>query len=230
MALHGWGRTHRDWERVLSGFDAISLDLPGFGASPPPDKTWGLAEYAEAVKPALEEMERPVVVVGHSFGGSVGVHLATAAGPQAVRGLVVTGSPLIRARQSAKPPVSFRLARWLHARGLWPNSKMEELRNSRGSADYRAATGVMRDTLVRVVNEDVAALLPQLGVPLELLWGEEDRDVPIEVATETLTRAPIANLTRLPGIGHYTPIDAPDAIRHVLSGLASDIRRDRERA
>ncbi len=229
LALHGWGRSHRDWSSVLDGFDAIALDLPGFGASPAPEQPAGLADYAEALMPVLEQMERPVVVVGHSFGGSVGIHLAAAAGPQRVRAVVVTGSPLIRTRRTAKAPISFRLARWLNARGVFPDSKMEELRNARGSADYRAATGVMRDTLVRVVNEDVAALLPRMQVPLELLWGEEDRDVPIHVATDTVRLAPAANLTRLAGVGHDTPTEAPEAIRAVLSRLASDARHDRER-
>lgn len=230
LALHGWGRTHRDWAAVLDGFDAIAIDLPGFGASPPPATPWGLADYAAAVRPVLEDMERPAVVVGHSFGGSVGVHLAADAGAGVVGAVVVTGTPLIRPPRTGRPPISFRLARWLNARGLLPDSKMEQLRNARGSADYRAARGVMRDTLVRVVNEDVKELLPRLHVPLELVWGEQDGDVPVGVAIEAVGVAPIANLTRLPGVGHDTPREAPDAIRAVLSRLASGSRTDREPA
>ena len=229
LALHGWGRTHRDWSTVLDGSDSIALDLPGFGASPPPPAAWGLADYADAIRPVLEEVERPVVIVGHSFGGSVGVQLAAGAGPESVRAVVVTGSPLVRARRVGKAPISFRLARWLSARGLFPDSKMEALRNARGSADYRAANGVMRDTLVRVVNEDVAELLPHLQVPLELVWGEDDRDVPVEVAGQVAELAPSAKVTRLPGVGHDTPLEAPGALREVLARLTSESRHDRDR-
>ena len=215
---------------MLDGYDALALDLPGFGASPPPPEPWGLAAYADAVRPVLEEMERPIVLLGQSFGGSVAIHLATASGPEAVRAVVATGSPLVRSRGTGKAPLSFRLARWLNRRRLFPDSKMEELRNARGSADYRAATGVMRDTLVRVVNEDVAELLPRLQVPLELVWGEEDRDVPISVATATMALAPSAHVTRLAGVGHDTPLQAPDAIRGALARLAGGARSDREPA
>jgi pimeloyl-ACP methyl ester carboxylesterase len=63
LALHGWGRTHDDFRESMSGsaaasapLAAIALDLPGFGASPPPPEAWGAAEYATALEPLLEEM------------------------------------------------------------------------------------------------------------------------------------------------------------------------------
>src|SRR5438067_3542048 len=80
LALHGWRRTQRDWNDVLVGLDAIALDLPGFGATPLPDRPWGSPEYAAAVTPVLErEFDGPAVVIGHSFGGRVATHLAAGA-------------------------------------------------------------------------------------------------------------------------------------------------------
>jgi len=227
LALHGWGRTHRDWSAVLDGLDAVALDLPGFGASPPPPEAWGLEQYAGAVAPVVTEMATPVLVLGHSFGGSIAVRLATMLPAGAVRALVVTGSPLIRATSGGKSPLSFRLAKWLHARRLLSDARMEELRNSRGSADYRAASGVMRDTLVRVVNEDVADLLPRLTMPVELVWGEQDYDVPISVALAASALVPTARLTRLEAVGHDTPANAPDALRKVLAGLTDRSQHER---
>ena len=221
LALHGWGRSHRDWAQVLQGIDAIDLDLPGFGSTPAPAEPWGVAQYAEAVRPVLQEMRQPVVVLGHSFGGSIAVHLASSADRGLIRTLVLTGSPLIRTATGArKPPMAFRLARWLNRRGLVSDERMEELRQARGSADYRAASGVMRDTLVRVVNEDVAALLPHLEVPVELLWGDQDGDVPVSVAQAAEQLIPRGHLTRLPGVGHDTPALAADQLRQVVTALA----------
>ena len=211
---------------MLEGLDAIALDLPGFGASPAPEEPWGLAQYAEVVRPVLAEMDRPVVIVGHSFGGSVAVHLAATAGPSEVRAVLLTGSPLVRSGRSGKAPMSFRIARWLNARGVLSDSKMEELRNARGSADYRAASGVMRDTLVRVVNEDVSELLPRLEVPLALVWGDEDQDVPVATAVTAAGLAPDAKLTRLPGVGHDTPAQAPGALRTALASLIHEARNE----
>src|SRR5438874_9281179 len=119
LALHGWQRTHRDFSQVLDGIDAIAVDLPGFGASPPPREAWGGADYAECLVPVLDAFERPPVVLGHSFGGRAAVHLA-AAHPDRVHALVLTGVPLLRPADVTRPSVawSFRVARALHARRL----------------------------------------------------------------------------------------------------------------
>ena len=104
VALHGWGRTRADWNATLQGYDALALDLPGFGATPAPDSGWSTSEYAEWVGECLDEVlgsggERPVLV-GHSFGGRVAVQLA-ATNPELVRGIVLTGVPLLRPETAA---------------------------------------------------------------------------------------------------------------------------------
>ena len=63
--------------------DAVALDLPGFGAAPPPPEPWGTPQYADALSPLLDELG-PVVVLGHSFGGRVAIELAHRR-PDAVR-------------------------------------------------------------------------------------------------------------------------------------------------
>jgi len=223
LALHGWRRERGDFRRVLDGLDALALDLPGFGASPPPPEAWGSAQYAAAVAPVLEEMESdgPPVVLGHSFGGRVAVHLA-AEWPERVAALVLTGVPLLRpasatAGAGRKPPLAFRTARALHRRGLFPDDRMEALRKRHGSADYRAASGVMRDVLVRVVNETYEEQLRAVRCPVELVWGDDDTAAPLEVAERAAEMlGDLATLTVVPGAGHLTPTTAPDALRDAV--------------
>ncbi|MXZ07102.1 MAG: alpha/beta fold hydrolase, partial [Acidimicrobiia bacterium] len=78
VALHGWGRDRRDFRRVLEGWDAVAVDLPGFGSTPPLPVPAGAAEYAEVVAGWLEKLEGPVILVGHSFGGRIATVLAAA--------------------------------------------------------------------------------------------------------------------------------------------------------
>ena len=104
VALHGWGRTRADWNATLQGYDALALDLPGFGATPAPDTGWSTSEYAEWVARVPRRRgrlrgDRPVLV-GHSFGGRVAVQLA-ATSPELVRGIVLTGVPLLRPQTAA---------------------------------------------------------------------------------------------------------------------------------
>lgn len=217
VALHGWGRTSADFRTVLRGLDAVALDLPGFGASPPPPRAWGAGEYAEAILPALQACSLPVTVVGHSFGGRVAVHLA-ASHPELVHGLVLTGVPLLRPPGSgARSSRGFRLARRLHAMGLLSDETMERRRRRSGSADYRAADGVMREVLVRTIGEDYSEQLRAITCPVELVWGQTDTAAPVSMAevAAALLGAP-SRLSVLPGVGHDTLASAPTAVRAAI--------------
>ena len=217
LALPGWMRTRADFAAALAGLDAIALDLPGFGgASPPPPEAWGAAEYAAACQPVLDELVQPAIVVGHSFGGRVAVHLA-AAHHEAVGGLVLTGVPLLRHAGSATSPrLVLRLARGAHRLGILPESVVERQRQRFGSADYRAAQGVMRDVLVRVVNESYEEQLAAITQPVELVWGDSDTAVLPEVANRAEALLAHSRLTIAGHVGHLLPTEAPDVLRAAI--------------
>ena len=217
VGLHGWGRTRQDLTPIVEPFGGASIDLPGHGASPEPPEAWGAEQYAEVIAKALEQLHVAPVVLGHSMGGRVAVCLA-AARPDLVGGLVLTGAPLLRNQTAGgKAPLSFRLAKRLHGLGVVSDARMEAARRRHGSADYRNAQGVMRDTLVRVVNEDYREQLGRIRCHVEMVWGADDT-----AATATMAGAAAsllgeaAHLEVLPGVGHDTPRHAPDALREAV--------------
>ncbi len=223
--LHGWARRGQDFAAAASelaqhGVASVALDLPGFGASPPPATAGGALDYAELVVPALVEIgDGPFVLVGHSFGGRVACVLA-ARHPELVRSLVLTGVPLLRRASSKRSPWAFRMLRWLHARGAVKDERMEAARHKYGSSDYRSATGLMRDVLVISVNESYEEELKSLDVPVTLLWGDEDREVPPDVATRASTLLRTTHtLQSLQGIGHLLPVEAPHELASVVEAL-----------
>jgi pimeloyl-ACP methyl ester carboxylesterase len=93
---------------------------------------------------------------------------------------------------------------------------MEALRQKHGSADYRAAQGVMRDVFVRVVNESYEDQLAAVRCPVELVWGDDDTEAPIAIAEAAAGLLTDASLTRLPGAGHMTPLTAAGDLRAAL--------------
>jgi len=215
LALPGWMRRRSDFDAALDGLDAIALDLPGFGgASPPPANALGSSGYADLVAPALDACCAGVVVLGHSYGGRVAIQLAVRH-PDRIGALVLTGVPrLLPPAAPSRPSATFRLVRWLHRHGLVSDARMERLRKQSGSADYRNAEGVMRDVLVAAVNEDYAALLPELRCPVELVWGDDDTSATLAMAREAEPRfGGPTTLTVVPGAGHLTPLTAPAALR-----------------
>jgi pimeloyl-ACP methyl ester carboxylesterase len=217
--LHGWGRDRGDLTAVGAGLDArcLYLDLPGFGSSPPPERAWGAREYADLVAEAVDDHldgARPgaLVLVGHSFGGRVALCWA-ARRPEEVTGLVLAGVPLLRP-EGRRPPLAFRLARAMHRRGLLSDATMERYRQRFGSADYRAARGVMRETLVRTVAESYETELAAVRCPVTLVWGEQDTAAPLEMAraAEQLLVAP-HRLVVVDGVGHDVHLERPELLR-----------------
>ncbi len=184
LGLHGWGRTRLDLLEVLSKTDyqSVAFDLPGFGASPLPRGVWGATEYAELIADAIVEMGgKPLIVVGHSFGGRVATCLA-ANHAQLVAGLVLIAVPLLRVIQNPRPSLSYRVLRLARRINLISEKRIETARQRFGSDDYRTAEGIMRDVLVRVVNEDYREELGRIHCPVGLVWGAEDTAVPQEIA------------------------------------------------
>lgn len=215
LALHGWGRRGNDFAIVLDGLSGVAPDLPGFGASPAPDHVLGAEDYADILAEILDVFHQPPVVVAHSFGGRVAVCLA-AKHPDRVGPLILTGVPLIRLETGRRPPLAYRIVRRLNRIGLISDRRLERAKRSRGSADYRAASGVMRDILVKVVNESYEGQLGRIQSRVHLLWGEGDRDVPVSVAETADALIADSTLEVLPGVGHFVPVEAPDALRAAI--------------
>ena len=227
LALHGWGRRGSDFRQSLQGISYIALDLPGFGATPVPVAATGAAGYARAIEPAMSALPDRVVLVGHSFGGRVAVHLA-ATHPERFGGLILTGVPLLKRKSGRKPPLIFGMARRAARLGIMPASVMERLRRRYGSADYRAATGVMREVLVAAVNESYEDQLALLRLPVLLLWGADDAEVPVEVAESAAGLlngvGAQARLVVEPGVGHLLPTASPGTLRRAVDEMLAQVR------
>lgn len=222
LALPGWMRQRSDFRNVLGGLDAVALDLPGFGgASPEPASGGGAARYAELVTPALMACAMPTVVVGHSFGGRVAVHLA-ARYPERIAALVLTGVPLLRRDDRPPPKVSLahRVARWANRVSIVSDERMEARRRRHGSEDYRNASGVMRQVLVSVVQEtyeEQLRVIAAAGIAVWMVWGADDDAVPVSTATRAAQiLGPSTHVDIIAGAGHLLPLQRPEALRAAI--------------
>lgn len=219
IALHGWGRNRADWAPVLTGLNALALDLRGFGSAPPPPEAWGSEEYAKDLIPLVESLDRPVLV-GHSFGGRVAARL-TALRPELVGGLLLTGTPLIRRAPGKKPPLGYRVAKLARKAGVFSEARMDAARRKYGSADYTAAEGIMRSVLVRTVNEeydDVLGRLRDFDRRIELVWGEHDTAAPVDVGREIAERTN-GDLTVVNGSAHLLDAALATAINERVRAM-----------
>jgi pimeloyl-ACP methyl ester carboxylesterase len=104
LLIHGAMGGAWVWERVITGLDAAghrasAIDLPGQGSDTTPLPEITLYRYADAVCDALDGMEGPVLLTGHSMGGMV-ITQAAAQHPEKLAGLVYVAAFLPQPGQS----------------------------------------------------------------------------------------------------------------------------------
>lgn len=222
---HGWGHTHEAFlplaESLARQGRHILIDLPGFGQTPRPDTDWATEDYADALAAWIREQNlAPVIWVGHSFGGRVGIQLASRH-PDLVKGLfIVAGAGLKRKR----PPLK-KAYFWLRVRlfkllkKLIPCGVSEDwLRRTFGSRDYNNA-GAMRGILVKTISEDLTSAAAQIRCPLTLVYGRNDTETPPEFGTRYHALVPGSSLFVLEGEDHYSVLSHG---RHQVAALLSE--------
>jgi pimeloyl-ACP methyl ester carboxylesterase len=116
--------------------------------------------------------------------------------------------------------VAYRLVRVLAKRGLLSAARLEKARQKYGSADYRAAHGLLRDILVTTVNEDYSAELATLSVPTAFVWGSDDTAATCTMAQRALEIPQIRPSWRmLEGVGHMVPLVAPASLTAAVTEM-----------
>lgn len=218
LMLHGWGANiDLVWplatRLVAHNMRVYVPDLPGFGGSDEPPQAWSVYEYAAFVKRYLQAQHLDRVYLwGHSFGGRLGLILASDPAPPVIK-MVLSNSagirsktPLIKqARLSTYKFVRDGLAN-VGAKGL--SDALRKAYNQRyASTDYQQVSGIMRETFVKVVNDDLRSHAARVTVPTLLLWGDQDTDTPVADAHLLEQTIPNAGLHIYPGAGHYSYLD-----------------------
>ena len=194
--LHGWGTSGKDFNKIETHFDFITIDIPGFGKSVPFTKSFSPKSYAEYLFKLIPESVD--VIVGHSFGGRIAAHLSQM---QNYRKIVIIASPLIRKIKPNNGFSVFKLYKFMNKLNIISDSRLDELKNKYGSEDYKNANKVLKDTLVMAVNDDLSEILPQISSKVELIYGQEDLVVPVKVGIDSSRIIPDSQLTIIPDEG-----------------------------
>ncbi|WP_323764372.1 alpha/beta hydrolase [Marinovum sp.] len=243
VLIHGASGNLRDFtfdlvEPLARNYRVIAFDRPGLGWTDPLDGTADTPRHqARLLQQAADRLGVSTpLVLGHSFGGAVALGWALER-PEETAGLVLLGAvsnpwpggldtlyhvnasrlggalvvplitafaPLTRVHAAleaifAPQRVPVGYARHIGA-GL--TLRRDSLRaNARQIIDLRP----------QVV--EMSAQYPRLGMPVEILHGEADTIVPLEVHSVPLSRQlPDANLVRMPGVGHMPHHADPEAV------------------
>jgi len=233
VLLHGIAADKDHWTRVApyltSRFRVIAVDLPGFGESDKPmdrhyaggDQVGYLREICQAL--GLSSLH----LGGNSMGGMISARYA-AAYPNDVESLWllapggVGGAPggdLGGLAPGDHVPLFARSLGELERTLAWVTSKppyvpgaVKRVLAERAAADYQLHSKVFFE-----INEELAArpleeTVSDLQTPTRIVWGEEDRLLPVTDAERLHAAIPSSSVLRLPGIGHLPMIEAAQVV------------------
>lgn len=231
LLLHGWGgsiQTMKPIANILSEkCRVITLDLPGFGESDIPKEPWNSYEYAECIKKFIELLDlKDLIVFGHSHGGRISIILSSQY--NFVKKLILIDSAGIIPKRKLNyyfKVYSFKLLKkgyMLVNRGDSREAKLEKFYKKYGSTDYKESNGIMRQTMVKVINDNLVGLLSSIKVPTLLIWGEKDEDTPVYMGQIMEEKIKDSGLIVLKGAGHYSYIDCYDQFKAVINVFLKD--------
>lgn len=217
VALHGWLLAGRLWERLARELDPEweiwAPDLPGFGARKRPRGLQAsLASYGAWVAEQARQQAgygRPVVLMGHSLGGSLALHAAGLLGGQlaavvqiAAGGGVYQPRPFAQVRRGGAVFLQLR-PRWLvHVPGSGPL-------HSPLVAERRAAQGLLACSMRRSAVQQLPGLTAALTVPSLWIAGSNDRVMEPRYVQHLAGYAGRHDLRVLAGAGHLPMLGRP---------------------
>jgi pimeloyl-ACP methyl ester carboxylesterase len=257
LLLHGVPQTSAVYRHLFPVLAAdrvvLAPDLKGLGASEacgPYDVPTLVAELAALI---LHEVDGPVDVVGHDWGGVLALHLAEVR-PDLVRRMVVVNAPYRRINLARAfhipllalpvlPELAFRLLGRRLVDGMlalaWKASEpLEPHVQDRYAAAYTdpqrvsAMLGYYRASVRRQLSRAAGDSEPPpraTGLGRLVLWGAADPVMPMSIAESVChDLGPAAELVALPGVGHFPLEEAAEDSVQVISrfldaGVAGEI-------
>jgi pimeloyl-ACP methyl ester carboxylesterase len=232
LLLHGQGATGDTWQSVRDIIEKekagqwVIPDMRGHGRS---DWTnsYGFGEHATDIAKFIRDRER-VIIIGHSMGGIIGLALATGWFGVNIAGLVVIGTILdwTEEHTAAMHAIGGKPSRWFDSRdeAIERYLKVSGLFGIVQPDDPMAAAGIYQegdkfrlaaDNAVATVGGSwMSVLLPVPKCPIVLAVGEHDKMVDIKDY-----QAVDKNAVTLPGIGHNTHVEDPQATWDLVKKL-----------
>jgi pimeloyl-ACP methyl ester carboxylesterase len=216
----------------------IGPDLPGHGASDPPDGAISIGLMAQQCADLLDNLgiSEPIVVCGMSMGGYIAFEFYRQF-PDRVKGLILTATRSLPDSEEAKSGRNAAISK-IKQKGLESfNQTMlpkpfsptvleddEELvsfvYNLMNQTSEEGAIAALKAMKERV---DSTPLLPRIQVPTVIIHGEEDQIIPVAEAQAMQEAIPQADLYIIENAGHMVNLEQPDIFNGLVAEFLSDL-------
>ncbi|MCQ2973862.1 MAG: alpha/beta hydrolase [Bacteroidales bacterium] len=226
LLLHGWGCNTEIWKNLQTGLETnyrvTSIDFPGFGKSEEPKEVWGVEQYTCCTEDLIKNLNLvDPVLIGHSFGGRVSILLSSR--NHNIKKVILTDSAGVKP-QNTKISVSriFSKMKKLSTKIIGEKATEKLVKpfvNTMASEDYKNASGMMKEILKKVVDEDLQHVMPQIKASTLLIWGANDTATPVSDAKIMENLIPDAGLVVFPGCTHFSFLENPAYYQSIVENF-----------
>ena len=233
VALHGIPTSSALFEPLLpylSDHRLIAPDLIGQGDSETPaNGPLGYAAYKQHLDSFLATVPlHEFSLIVHDLGGVLGLEWA-ADHPERVRSIIILSTTVTWSFRvgfllyAANLLGGEALLRWGLSRTLKSRKKLEASLITKWAAPWtrrRILRGM--DHFAPAHLRRLRSKLSNIHSPALLIWGGEDDIFPPSHAHQIVARLPHSNVVTIPRCGHWSPLDASEAVaRHIVDFLKS---------
>lgn len=230
LILHGWGSNSERWlpeaEIISLGrrtgeakkYKVIIPDLPGFGKSDKLARPWTTNDYVKWFEDFCRELNiENFYLLGYSFGGALAVKISIKY-PQRVQKLFLTAAAIIR-KKTTKKNFLAKFSKLVKIFSFLPYYKFFRkavykfiIRKS----DYIYSEGIMKQTYLNVIGEDIDFQVSFIKVPTVIIWGDKDQSVPVEDARIINRKVKNSKLVVIEGADHLLHKKIPEALANIV--------------
>jgi pimeloyl-ACP methyl ester carboxylesterase len=230
LGVPGWLRAHA---RLAEQFCVYVPSLPGFGQSARPDWIVSVRDLAAWVAWFVrdQKLAQPCPVIGFSLGGWVAAEIATVSADLFSR-MVLVGAAGLAPEDGQVWDYFIHSNTEAFARAFAEPAKAAEYALYYGktwTAEDEAQAEANREMAARLLwkpymrSHTLSALLAGVVTPTLVVWGREDRIIPVSVCDRYVRAIPGARAKILDGCGHVPEMEQPEAfVGVVLDFLAPD--------
>lgn len=208
LVLHGWRSRLERWDKVAeilskNGIQVILIDFPGFGESEIPKTPWDLDKYCSFIEKFADKIGlQSFYILGHSFGGGVAIKYALR-NPKRIERMFLVASAVLRRKTLKKRAVllisrAFRIFSFLPFYNLTRRAFYKYVIKS----DYILEEGVMKETYLNIIREDLFNDLSLILASTVLIWGEKDAVTTLKEAYIINRQIKYSKLEIIKGGGH----------------------------
>jgi pimeloyl-ACP methyl ester carboxylesterase len=234
LVLHGAGgnRGFTRWmTRVAERFTVWAPTHPGFGRSGDAEWMDGIDDLARFYLWFIDAAGLGTPhVLGHSIGGWTAAEMA-AMSPGALGRVVLVAPTGLKPETGEILDIFYHSPQQLRDLTVHDPKTVPEWDELFGRPPSPAEMEVMernREMTARLTwkpymhNPTLERFLPRVGNPVLIVWGREDRIVPVACAEQYRRLLPSARLTVLDRCGHAPPVEQPDGFAKLIVDFLSE--------